>query len=80
MAEEHKLLSKEDKQRLVSEIQHYISAEWDTDIGLLKAELLLDFMEGVLGKAYYNKAVDDARQFFLRRAEALELDMDQLKR
>ncbi|MDC7223887.1 MAG: DUF2164 family protein [Spirochaetales bacterium] len=71
-----------DKERMgivTEKLISYIDDEWEQEIGLLKAELLLDFLLETMGAEIYNKGVADSRAFLLKKMEDLELDMDQLK-
>ena len=72
-------LEKDQKQRLVEELISYIDEEWDQEIGLLKAELLLDFMTEKVGKELYNLGISHSRNFIMKKMEDMELDMDQLR-
>ncbi len=72
-------LDRDRKKSLIDGLIAYIDDEWDQEIGLLKAELLLDFLTDHMGKELYNRGVEDSRQFLMKRMEDTELDMDQLK-
>ena len=72
-------LEKEQKQRLIENLICYISDEWDQDIGLLKAEMLLDFLTVNVGKELYNLGISHSRDFIMKKMEDMELDMDQLR-
>ena len=54
--------SKEQKRRIVSEIQGYFDKELDQEIGDFDAEFLLDFFSEKVGGVYYNQGLNDARR------------------
>jgi uncharacterized protein (DUF2164 family) len=72
-------LDRDRKKALVDSLIAYIDDEWEQEIGLLKAELLLDFLTDNMGKELYNRGVTDSRKFVMKRMEDMELDMDQIK-
>jgi len=53
--------TKEQKIRLVSEIQKYFDKELHQEIGDFDAEFLLDFFSEKVGGLYYNQGLNDAR-------------------
>lgn len=67
------------KKGLVDAIKEYVEEEWDQSIGDLKAEFLLDFVKDLVGKELYNRGVEEAKAFLLKRMEDTEIDMDQLR-
>jgi uncharacterized protein (DUF2164 family) len=48
-------------------LRQYAAANFDEEIGDLKAGLLLDFILSELGPSVYNQAIADARAFFEER-------------
>lgn len=54
-------LSKEQKERIVENVQAYFLDERSEDMSQLAAELLVDFMLKQLGPCVYNKAISDVR-------------------
>lgn len=54
--------SKDQKIRIVSEIQGYFDKELDQEIGAFDAEFLLDFFSEKIGGVYYNQGLNDARR------------------
>jgi uncharacterized protein (DUF2164 family) len=72
--------SKEDKAALISRILDYFDSELDQPIGLLKAELVLDFFAKEVGGAYYDQGLRDAHAAVLRRVDDLADDIYQLER
>lgn len=52
--------------------------EREEEIGIIAAERVFDFFTGNLGKIFYNKGLDDARIWFSKRMEDLEIDYDLL--
>ena len=67
-------LSKAEKQKLINEIQTFFQEERGEEIGIIAAEIVLDFMMENIGKYAYNKALDDAKGWFEQRLEDLSID------
>ncbi len=67
-------LSKEEKRKLINEIQIFFYKEREEDIGIIAAEIILEFMIENIGKYAYNKALDDAKGWFQQRIEDLDID------
>ncbi len=63
--------TKEDRKNAVRDIQIYFQNERDEEIGNLPAELLLDFFLDKIGPVIYNKAIEDAHQLLVQKAEEL---------
>ena len=70
--------SNEEKMVLIKEIQDFFYEEREEKIGIIAAENILDFFLGNLGIRIYNKALNDARVWFSKRMEDLEMDYDLL--
>lgn len=71
-------LTKEEKKRLGKEIQDYFLQERDEELGIIATEKMLDFFGRSLGSLIYNKALDDARIWFMNRMEDIGFDYDLL--
>lgn len=71
-------LTHEEKTALIKEIQRFFAEEKGEAIGIIAAENLLDFFIESLGRKIYNKALDDARIWFAKRLEMVEVDYDLL--
>lgn len=71
-------LTKEEKKRLSKEIQDYFLQERDEELGIIATEKMLDFFGRSLGSLIYNKALDDARIWFMNRMEDIGYDYDLL--
>ncbi len=69
-------LSKSEKEKVVSDIIHYFNSERDEEIGVLSAELLLDFLIEKIAPEFYNLGVADAINYINQAAE----DMESLKK
>jgi uncharacterized protein (DUF2164 family) len=54
-------LNQETEERLLSSLQRYCMKNFDEEIGVLKARLLLDFCLREIGPSIYNQAVQDAQ-------------------
>ncbi len=53
--------SNQQKEVIVTKIQHYFEQELDQDIGQFDAEFLLDFFSDQVGAYYYNQGLQDAQ-------------------
>ncbi len=58
----------------------YFHTEFEMEIGLIAAEALLDHVIDNVGADIYNKGVFDARAVAKQHAEALDFDLDVLKK
>jgi len=63
--------SRDQKTRLVVEIQRYFEKELDQDIGDFDAEFLLDFFSETVGGVYYNQGVNDARKLLDEKLDTI---------
>lgn len=68
----------EEKKKLTTEIQGFFHDEHEVEIGILAAEIVLDFFDEKLGKMYYNKALGDSKKWFSQHMENLDYDFDLL--
>jgi uncharacterized protein (DUF2164 family) len=59
------------RKQAIAALRQYAAANFDEEIGDLKAGLLLDFILSELGPSIYNQAIADARQFFDERSSDL---------
>ena len=64
-------LSDAARRRAVAALRQYIGANFEEEIGDLKAGLMLDFILSELGPSIYNQAIADARAFFEERTSDL---------
>lgn len=72
--------SKDEKAQLSARIQHFFDSELDQSIGIIKAELVMEFFAKEIGAAYYKKGLQDAHAAFAKRAEDLADDIYGLER
>ncbi len=68
--------SREERNKLIEEIQFFFQEERGEEIGIIAAGKVLDFFKDNLGNTFYNKALDDAKIWFTRRIEDIEIDYD----
>jgi len=73
-------LSKEEKEVIVRQIQHYFDQELDQDIGQFDAEFLLDFFSEKIGPFYYNKGLSDARSVLESKLEDIDEAIYEIER
>ncbi|MDR3256408.1 MAG: DUF2164 domain-containing protein [Endomicrobium sp.] len=62
-------LSKEQKSQAISKLKKYLKENFDTEIGDLKAFLLLDFLSENIASYYYNKGLADSITVMKERLE-----------
>lgn len=63
----HKIrFEKEQRTAIVSRIQRYFVDELDSSIGVIPAELLLEFFAEHIGPHYYNQGLADAQAEFAK--------------
>ena len=67
-------LSRERRVESVASIKRYFEEERDEEIGDLAAGLLLDFVIESVGKHIYNLALADAKAWFEKKMEGIEID------
>ncbi len=63
-----------DKAQMCDEIAAFFKEEHDLDLGIIGTGRILDFFQEMLGNRIYNKALDDAKQFYGRYADNMEAD------
>lgn len=71
-------LSQSEKDRFIKDIQIFFEEERDEEIGVIAAEMLLDFFLENIGKNIYNKALDNSKLWFNQRLNNLTIDFDLL--
>ena len=64
-------LSNEHKLQVIDSIQVYFKRERDEDLGILAAELVLDFMMEKIGPVFYNQGITDANTFMNEKVDDL---------
>lgn len=57
-------LEKDDRADVVKRIRDYFVTELDSEIGVIPAELLLNFFTDHIGPYYYNEGLKDAQAVF----------------
>ncbi|MCX4338408.1 MAG: DUF2164 family protein [Lachnospiraceae bacterium] len=62
------------KAQMCDEIAAFFKEEHDLDLGIIGTGRILDFFQEMLGNRIYNKALDDAKQFYGRYADNMEAD------
>ncbi|MDN5304725.1 MAG: hypothetical protein PWP46_1611 [Fusobacteriaceae bacterium] len=73
-------LTKDEKNKMINEIQFFFENERDENIGIIAAEEVLNFFLESIGKIIYNKGLDDAKIYFEKRLEDISLDYELLKK
>lgn len=67
-------LQEKDRAQMCDEIAAFFREEHDLELGVIGTGRILDFFQEMLGKHIYNKALDDAKQFYDRYAGNMETD------
>ncbi len=73
-----KFFTKEEKNSMIEKIQRFFSQERDEVIGIIAAEVVLDFFLEILGKDIRNQTLEEAKYWFSQRIEDLEGDFGTL--
>lgn len=73
-------LTREQKTRLIEEVQHYFETERGETIGSIAAEALIDFMIPAVEPYLYNQALMDARRVISERFAAVEDELYSLEK
>lgn len=60
-------LQKESERQLLDSIKQFFAAQLDTEIGDLKARLVLEFCAKEIGPSIYNQAIADAQAYMSER-------------
>lgn len=68
-------LEPDQRKRLLSEITAFMLDEFDTEVGELRATLVLDFMMKHAGAAGYNQGVADCRAYLTNKLADMEIDL-----
>lgn len=73
-------LNREEHAALTREVQAFVAAELDTELGEIATQQFMDGICELLGPAIYNHAIEDARRTLAMRATALEEDVFSLRK
>ncbi|MEJ1174037.1 DUF2164 domain-containing protein [Agrobacterium sp. CMT1] len=74
------MLEKQEKAALAARVRDYLAREAEAEIGLLQAEIFVDFLAEELGYVFYNQGLRDAQAAILRRLEDGAGDIDVLEK
>lgn len=64
-------LTTQEADEAIHSLKKYFSTELDTELGDLRAKLLLDYVLKEIAPLAYNRGVQDADEFFRKRLEDL---------
>jgi len=73
-------LGREEKSRLIGDVQVWFREERGETIGELAADLLVEFFQEKAATHWYNRGVQDAQAIARDRLERLADDLDLLRR
>ncbi|MBN1781001.1 DUF2164 domain-containing protein [bacterium] len=65
-------IPKEKEARIIKSVKQYFEENLETEIGDLKASLLLDYILNEIGPVIYNQAVLDAQKFMTEKITDLD--------
>lgn len=65
-------LSPDTRKQIIASLQRYFAENMDEEIGDLQADLLLDYVLGEIGLTVYNRAIADAKAYFLLKTDDLD--------
>jgi uncharacterized protein (DUF2164 family) len=68
-------LDRQQTEALVRSVAQLLHDRFDTELGGLEVEELIDFIGAELGPLYYNKAIFDVQAMLKDRFESLESDV-----
>ncbi|HBR80205.1 TPA: DUF2164 domain-containing protein [Candidatus Uhrbacteria bacterium] len=71
-------LSQTEREAGIREIIVFFKKERDEEIGVIAAEVVLDFFLEHIGKSLYNQGLFQAKMMLQKRFEDLEVDLDLL--
>ena len=71
-------LTKEERNKFINDIQNFFLEERNEEIGIIASEIVLEFFLENLGISIYNKSLDEAKIWFSKRMEDIEVDFDVL--
>ncbi|MBW9076864.1 DUF2164 domain-containing protein [Agrobacterium pusense] len=74
------MLEKQEKAALAARVRDYLAREAEAEIGILQAEIFVDFLAEELGYVFYNQGLRDAQAAILRRLEDAAGDIDVLEK
>jgi uncharacterized protein (DUF2164 family) len=73
-------VSKERKAAMVKLVRQYLEDEFEVETGDLSAELLLDYVGGLIGPAWYNEGLMDARAVVSKRSDDVQEELVGMER
>ena len=65
-------IPKDKETQLIASIRHYFAENMDSEIGDLKATLLLDYFIKEIGPSIYNQAIQDAQAIMNEKVDELD--------
>lgn len=68
-------LTEDRRKHLIAEIASFMLDEFDTEVGELRATLVLDFMMKHAAPAAYNQGVADCRAYLTNKLADMEIDL-----
>ena len=74
------MLEKQERAVLAARVREYLARETETEIGLLQAEIFVDFLAEEVGYVFYHQGLKDAHAAILRRLEDAAGDIDVLEK
>ena len=73
-------LSKEEEKRFCEEFITFYSQEMDEKIGIIQAQIFLDFFLESMGPEIYNEGIDVAKNKVRDKFEEFDFELEELKK
>ena len=73
-------LAQEEKQKFYDEFITFFKEERDEDIGVIQAELFLNFFIETLGTSIYNKGIETTQNKIKDKLEEIDFELEELKK
>ena len=67
-------ISEENKAELIDGLQEFCKNDLDVSIGSIGASSLYDHITEEFGKVIYNKAIEDAKEYYESRHNEIDID------
>jgi len=75
----HDVLTDDERKKFVNEIVTFFAQERDEEIGIVAAEVILDFFLEHIGPTVHNHAIDNTKDWIKERLTNLDIDSEELK-
>ncbi|WP_157950941.1 DUF2164 domain-containing protein [Peribacillus acanthi] len=73
-------INREEKEKMISDIQAFFLHERDEELSRFAAESILDFFKETIAPHYYNAGINESQKMIVERMMGIEEDLQSLKR